>query len=322
MARSLVTGGAGFIGSHLVEALLARGDEVVVLDNFDPYYDPRVKRETAAALERVGATLLEGDVRQPADVARALAGVDGVVHLAARPGVRSSIDDPQTTLDMNVTGTLTLLEGMRAAGVGRLVFASSSSVYGGDAQPPFREEAPASRPLSPYAASKRCGELLCASYAELHQLGVVALRFFTVYGPRGRPDMAIGKFLRRGLLGEPIPLFGDGSVVRDFTFVEDIVRGVVAALDQARPDGRFEVVNIGGGNTASMRDLLGLIEAAVERPLQIESHPAAAGDMPLTQADLTRAGRLLGFESRVELADGIGRTAAWMRARLEQEATG
>jgi UDP-glucuronate 4-epimerase len=320
MSLHLVTGGAGFIGSHLVEALVERGDQVVVLDSFDPYYDPAVKRETAAALAALdGVTFIEGDIRRAEDVARALAGVETVVHLAARPGVRSSIEDPLTTCDINVTGTLVLLEGMKAAGVGGLVFASSSSVYGGDAQPPFREEAPAARPLSPYAASKRMGELLCASYSELHAMGVTALRFFTVYGPRGRPDMAVGKFLRRGLLGEPIPLYGDGSVVRDFTYVADIVRGVVAALDRTQSGSGFQVANIGGGNTATMKDLMALIEQAVGRPLVVERQPAAAGDMPLTQAELTRARALLGFESRVSLAEGIERTAAWMRERLARE---
>ncbi|MEZ6183548.1 MAG: NAD-dependent epimerase/dehydratase family protein [Planctomycetota bacterium] len=315
MARYLVTGGAGFIGSHLAEALLARGDEVRVLDCFDPYYDPAIKRATAAELEAQGVELIEGDLRQLEDVRRAVADTDGVVHLAARPGVRASIEDPHTTFAINVTGTLNVLEALRAQGPQRLVFASSSSVYGGDATAPFREAEPASRPLSPYAASKRANELMAATYVELFGLGAIGLRFFTVYGPRGRPDMAIGKFLRRVYLGESIPLFGDGSVIRDFTYVDDIVRGVVAALDRVQP-GEYLVSNIGGGATTSMRELLALIEEVSGKTLEIERLPAAAGDMPLTHADLTHAQSLLGFESRVPLREGLERTAAWTRQSL------
>lgn len=314
----LVTGGAGFIGSHLVEALVARGDRARIFDCFDPYYDPALKRRTAAALCALpGVSLHEGDLRDPAALPAALAGVDVVVHLGARPGVRASLDDPRTTMDINLTGTLNLLEALRHHGPRALVFASSSSVYGGDAPLPFREDAPAARPLSPYAASKRAGELLCATYAELFGIGSLALRFFTVYGPRGRPDMSVGKWTRAAFLGQPVPLYGDGSVERDFTYVEDIVRGVLAATDRVRPDGPFEVSNIGGGRIATMRELIALIEQATGHPLKLERHPAAAGDMPRTQADLSVARALLGFESRVPLAEGIARTAAWMRRELQ-----
>lgn len=320
MGTFLVTGGAGFIGSHVAERLAARGDQVVILDDFDDYYDPQVKRRTAAELDRSDLiTVHEGDLRDPAAVARALRGVEKVVHLAARPGVRASVEDPRTTLDINVMGTLTLLQGMRSAESTprALVFASSSSVYGGDAEVPFREEMPASRPLSPYAASKRCGEHLCASYVELFGFGVTCLRFFTVYGPRGRPDMSIGKFVRKALRKESIPLFGDGSVIRDFTYVDDIVDGVVAALDRVAHDTGFEVLNIGGGCTATMKELLDLIAAATGEELDIERLPPAQGDMPRTHADLTRAAARLGFKSRVPLAEGVRRTVAWMRAQLE-----
>lgn len=312
----LVTGGAGFIGSHLVQALLARGDRVTVLDSFDPYYDPAIKRRTAAVLQAAGAQVIEGDVRDRQAVDRALEGVERVVHLAARPGVRASIDDPLTTFDINVHGLHVLLEAMRARGVGSLVSASSSSVYGGDATPPFREDQPASRPLSPYAASKRAAELLCASYAELFGLGSIALRFFTVYGPRGRPDMSIGRFVRAALTGEVVPLMGDGSVTRDFTYVDDIVEGVVRALDLAAPGGGHEVLNIGGGSTHTMRELIATIEAATGRPLNVERRPAAAGDMQLTHADVARVTARLGFAPRVPLAEGIRRTVEWARADL------
>jgi UDP-glucuronate 4-epimerase len=320
MALYLVTGGAGFIGSHLVEALAARGDEVRILDSFDDFYDPRIKRRTAEHLGSLpGVSLVEGDLRDADVVRRALDGVDKVAHLGARPGVRASLDDPRTTLDVNVRGTLEILEGLRHGGCKALVFASSSSVYGGDAALPFRETAPASRPLSPYAASKRAGEHLCATYAELFGVGALALRFFTVYGPRGRPDMSVGKFTRRAFLGEPIPLFGDGSVIRDFTYVTDIVAGVVAALDRTAAGGGYEVVNIGGGSTATMKELMSLIEEATGAQLIVERHPAAAGDMPKTHADLTRARELLGFASTVPLAEGVRRTAAWTRTDLGLE---
>lgn len=312
----LVTGGAGFIGSHLVESLLRRGDRVVVLDSFDPYYDPARKRRTAALLAEAGAVVLEGDVRDRASVDQALSGADKVVHLAARPGVRASMDDPGTTFDVNMRGLLVLLEAMRAGGPRALVSASSSSVYGGDATAPFREDQPASRPLSPYAASKRAAELLCATYAQLFGIGSLALRFFTVYGPRGRPDMSIGRFVRAALVGEAVPLMGDGSAVRDFTYVDDIVAGLVRAVDLAAPGGGHEVLNLGGGSTHTMRELIATIEAATGQPLRLDERPPAPGDMHLTHADLTRARARLGFEPRVPLAEGIRRTTEWARGEL------
>lgn len=309
--HTLVTGGAGFIGSHLVEALLAAGDLVTIFDNFDPYYDPALKRETAALLVGQGAVLHEGDLREVSALEPALVGVDRVVHLAARPGVRASISDPNTTVSINVTGTTNLLDAMREAQIRRLIFASSSSVYGGDSTPPFREDAPSSRPLSPYAASKRAGEHFCASYAELFGFSVSALRFFTVYGPRGRPDMLIGKFVARALRGEPVPLYGDGSVVRDLTYVSDIVDGIMAALRD--PADGFEVLNLGGGQTITILELIRKIEAALGQEFVIERHPAAAGDMLLTSADLSRVKARLGFESRVGVEEGLKRTVEWAR---------
>ena len=281
--KTLVTGGAGFIGSNLAERLLKRGDEVAILDCFDPYYDPAIKRRTAEFLVGEGARLIEADLRDAEAAAAAMIGVDRVVHLAARPGVRASIQDPQTTFAHNVNGTLNLIEGMRAQpGLRQLIFASSSSVYGGDAVAPFREEAPASLPLSPYAASKRACEHLCASYVELFGFRATGLRFFTVYGPRGRPD---------------------------------IVDGIVACLD-APPEG-FEVLNIGGGCTATMSELIELIGEAMGAPLEVDRQPAAAGDMPKTHADLTRVAARLGFSSKVPLVEGIKRTVAWAKAQAE-----
>jgi len=316
VTTTLVTGGAGFIGSNLAERLLARGEDVAILDCFDPYYDPAIKRRTAELLVGKGARLIEADLRDAEQAAAAMVGIDRVVHLAARPGVRASIQDPQTTFAHNVTGTLNVVEGMRQQeGLRQLIFASSSSVYGGDAVAPFKEESPASLPLSPYAASKRACEHLCASYVQLFGFQATGLRFFTVYGPRGRPDMSIGKFIGLALRGEQVPLYGDGSVVRDFTYVDDIVDGIVACLD-APPEG-FEVLNIGGGCTATMSELIDLIGEALGSPLDVDRQPAAAGDMPKTHADLTRVAARLGFSSKVPLAEGIKRTVAWAKAQAE-----
>lgn len=316
--RVLVTGAAGFIGSHTVEQLLGRGARVVGLDGFDDYYDVRRKEVNRAALEgRPGFRFVEGDLRDRAACDRALEDVDAVVHVAARPGVRASIEDPLRTYDMNLTATLVLLEAMRARGLSRLVFASTSSVYGGDAPLPFREEAPSSRPLSPYAASKRACELLIASYVQLHGLGSIVLRLFTVYGPRGRPDMSVGKFIEAAYAGRPVPLHGDGSVERDFTYVEDIARGLASAAERVRP-GDFAIANLGGSERSSMRELIGHIEKATGRELRLERKPPAPGDAPVTWADVTRARELLDWRPTVRLEEGVRRTAEWVRAIRER----
>jgi UDP-glucuronate 4-epimerase len=313
--RVLVTGAAGFIGSHAVEALAARGDEVVGLDSFDDYYDPRRKRATWAELAKLPRVrLVEGDVG--ARAREVVQDVDSVVHLAARPGVRASIDDPRRTFRENIDAFLELLEALRAkTAPKRLVFASSSSVYGGDAPLPFREDAPSSRPLSPYAASKRAGELLVASWVELFGLGAYAVRLFTVYGPRGRPDMSVGRFVEACLRGERVPLFGDGSVTRDFTYVDDIVHGIVAALDRVKP-GDWDVVNLGGSERHSVKEMVALVEKECGRALLVDKKPAAAGDAPATWASTEKAERLFDWKARVKLPEGIARTVAWAKTRL------
>lgn len=314
--RVLVTGAAGFIGSHATEAFLARGDEVTGLDVFDDYYDPARKRATWRELEgKKGLRLVEGDVADGTVIQELVRGQDVVVHLAARPGVRASIDDPRRTFRENVDATLVLLEALRAKDASkRLVLASSSSVYGGDAPLPFREEAPSSRPLSPYATTKRCCELMAASWVELFGLGAFALRLFTVYGPRGRPDMSVGRFTDACLRGERVPLFGDGSVTRDFTYVQDIVSGIVAAADKVRP-GDYEVLNLGGAERHSVKDLIALIEKECGKPLLLDRKPAAPGDAPTTWASVERAEKLLGWRAQVKLGEGVRRTVAWAKAR-------
>ncbi len=310
----LVTGGAGFIGSHLVEALVARGDRVVVLDNFDPYYAARMKRSN---LERVlgsgKVTLVEGDICREADVARAMESLgqtDVVVHLAALAGVRPSIARPVAYAQVNVEGTTVMLEASRKAKVARFIFASSSSVYGARSNPPFSEDDRIDRPISPYAATKIAGEMLCATWQHLYGLQCCALRFFTVFGPRQRPDLAIAKFTRLVRRGEKVPFFGDGRSARDYTFIEDIVRGVVAAVDRPWPS--FEVVNLGGSHPVTLSDLVAAIERATGKTAMLERLPDQPGDVPITSASVAKAERLLGWTPRVSLDEGLAQFVRWL----------
>ncbi len=311
-SRILVTGGAGFIGSHLVEALLARGDAVAILDDFNDFYDPRRKERN---LEAVRARIvLERSDLCDADLDELLNRnqVDRVVHLAARAGVRPSVADPGLYHRVNVTGTLRLLESCRRAGVKRFVFGSSSSVYGARTIAPFREDDVLS-PESPYAATKLAGEYYTGLYARLHGLPSVILRFFTVYGPRQRPDMAIHAFARSILEGRPLAVYGDGSARRDFTYVDDIVRGIVSALDPARGVGDGPpIYNLGNESPVSVSDLIRRLEAATGRRAVVDRRPAAPGDVPLTCADLTAARRDLGYAPQVLLADGLRRFVEWL----------
>jgi UDP-glucuronate 4-epimerase len=319
--RVLVTGGAGFIGSHLMASLLADGHTVSVLDSFDPFYPPELKRRTVAMLQQQAApdalTLIEGDIRNPADVQRAFAGkpLDAIAHLAALAGVRPSCQRPAEYTAVNVTGTTHLLEAARAAGVRRFFFASSSSVYGETAAIPFRETDPCGAPISPYAATKRAGELLCHAYTHLYGLRILCGRFFTVYGPRQRPDLAIHKFCRSIAAGEPIPLFGDGSARRDYTYVTDIIAGVRRTLDWTAQTGPgFEIVNLGGSRTTTLIDLVRHLERLLDRPAQIDWQPPQPGDVPVTYADTTHARALLGYEPQVPIEDGLARFVEWFRA--------
>jgi UDP-glucuronate 4-epimerase len=316
----LVTGAAGFIGSNVVEHFLARGDRVLGIDCLDDYYDLRRKRANLAALaqkKKKSFEFQEADLRSPEACKKAVADVDVVVHLAARPGVRASIDDPRRTYDMNVMATLNLLEAMRARKLSRLVFGSTSSVYGGDAPLPFREELPSSRPLSPYAASKRACELLIASYVEIHGLGAITLRLFTVYGPRGRPDMSVGRFVEAALSGKSVPLYGDGSVTRDFTYVDDIARGVLAATERVKPED-LALVNLGGSERSSVRDLIAIVERSTGKPLALDRRPPSQGDAPTTWASVDRARELLDWRPEVRLGEGVARTVAWARVAREE----
>lgn len=308
----LVTGAAGFIGSHLSEALVARGDTVIGIDSFDPYYDPEIKRRNLAGLlagERF--TLIEGDINNPRSLSAAFAaGIDRVVHLAAKAGVRPSIAQPLDYARANVEGTTAVLEAARRHGVSRFVFGSSSSVYGAANEVPFSEDQRIDRPISPYAATKVAGEALCHAWHHLYGLPIVVLRFFTVYGPRQRPDLAINKFVRLLDGGEPIPQFGDGSSSRDYTFVGDIVRGIIAAADS---DLDFEIINLGGSSPIRLDELIAAVGAAVGVEPVVDVLPDQPGDVPRTYASVEKAQRLLGWEPRVPLAEGLRAFVAWYR---------
>lgn len=310
---TLVTGGAGFIGSHVVEALLARGERVVCLDNFDSFYDPAIKRgNVRRALADPKYKLVEGDIREPALVETLCEaeGVTRIFHAAARAGVRPSIKDPLLYEDVNLRGTIVLLEAARRRPLTTFVFASSSSVYGGLPTVPFSETAALSRPISPYAATKLAGELLCYTYHHLHKIPITCLRFFTVYGPRQRPEMAIHQFVRQIEEGRPVPMFGDGSSRRDFTYIDDIVQGVVAALDRPFP---FEVFNLGESATIELRALIQLIERCLGKTATIQALPDQPGDVPVTYADIAKARALLGYRPTTPVAEGVRRFVEWFR---------
>jgi UDP-glucuronate 4-epimerase len=313
--RVLVTGGAGFIGSHVCHALLTRGDAVRVLDNLDPFYSPRIKRANLERLVESGGDLdvRQADIRDPQAVASAIDGIDAIIHLAALAGVRPSIERPADYWDVNLTGTQRILDAIQHRPEVRIVFGSSSSVYGGNEKVPFSEDDPVDRPVSPYAATKRAGELCCWTFHDLYGHAVSSLRFFTVYGPRQRPEMAIHKFARMIMRGEPIPMFGDGSTSRDYTFVADIVQGVVAALDRCGQGshGGFRIYNLGGAATTTLRELIDMIAAALGQPAQIKQLPEQKGDVKLTYADVRRSHEELGYSPRVAIYDGIQRFIDW-----------
>jgi UDP-glucuronate 4-epimerase len=319
----LVTGGAGFIAFHLTERLLRAGTPVVALDNFDPFYPRSVKERNLSDLRRMadetGTPFIfrEMDLEQLSQDSFSELAIDEVIHLAAKAGVRPSLEDPVSYGLANVQGTLRVLEFCRARGIRKLVFGSSSSVYGNDTPVPFREDALATRPVSPYAASKRACELFCESHASLFGIVVASLRFFTVYGPRQRPDLAIHKFMRLLSEGKPLPVFGDGSTSRDYTFVSDIVDGIMGARGWAQgqalagTQGRMEIFNLGGSSPIALKDLIGLIERASGRRALLDRKPPQSGDVERTYADVSKSRQLLGYEPRVPLETGLRLFAEW-----------
>ena len=321
--KVLVTGGVGFIGSHLGELLLDRGESLVILDNFDPFYAPAIKERNLAELrERAGDRLrfVRGDLREPESVAEACRDVDAVVHLAALAGVRPSIERPAEYWDVNLVGTQRLFDALADRPEIPVVFGSSSSVYGGNEKVPFHEDDEVLQPYSPYAATKRAGELLCAAEQRLSGRRISCLRFFTVYGPRQRPEMAIHKFTRMIHAGQAVPMFGDGTSARDYTFVSDIVDGVARSLDHVQADAHpgFRIYNLGGSAVTSLADLIKLIGEALGVDARIESMPDQAGDVPRTYADVSRAADELGYSPRVAIAEGVDRFVTWYRGSRER----
>jgi UDP-glucuronate 4-epimerase len=308
--RILVTGGAGFIGSHLVERLLGAGHAVVILDDFNDFYDPRLKQANIARFAKDVIIHLV-DLRDGASV-RSLFRREKfhtIAHLAARAGVRPSIQHPRLYYDTNVTGTLHLLEAARVTGVERFIFASSSSVYGASKTVPFSEDQPLTQTFSPYAATKIAGEFLCSTYSHLYQLRVVALRYFTVYGPRQRPDLAIHHFTRRIYAGQPIDQFGDGTTRRDYTYIDDVIQGTMAALRYQGP--LFDIFNLGESETIQLKDLIVMIENALGKKAKINQLPEQPGDMPLTCADISKAQELLGYKPMTRLNEGLPKFMDW-----------
>lgn len=311
----LVTGGAGFIGSHVCRMLLEGGARVISVDNYNDFYDPALKEQNTALLKQFGDRFADcrADITDAAALAEIFtrwgSEVSQVVHLAARAGVRPSLANPHLYLDTNVTGTLNILEQMRRVGLRRIVFASSSSVYGNRTDPPFREDQDVSRPVSPYAATKIMAEAIIHTYSALYDIQAVVLRFFTVYGPGQRPDLAIYKFTEAILQGLPIPVYGDGSTERDYTYIDDILKGVAGALRYDRS--RFEIFNLGESQAVPLNRLIALLEAALGKTAVLDWQPMQPGDVPMTCADITKAKNLLAYQPTTPIEQGLQKFVAW-----------
>ncbi len=310
----LVTGGAGFIGSHFVERCLALGHRAAVLDEFNDFYDPSIKRANLAGLA-TDVPIHEADIRDGAAVEKIISEgkFDTIVHLAARAGVRPSIKEPKLYIDTNITGTFNLLEAARKAGVPRFISASSSSVYGVLKTAPFREDMCLSQTISPYAATKLAGEQLCSNYSHLYGMRTISLRFFTVYGPRQRPDLAIHSFTRSIDQGKSINQFGNGSTRRDYTYIDDIIQGVEACLSYEGP--LCDVFNLGESQTTTLSELIATIERTLGKQAIINRMPEQPGDVPLTYADISKARALLGYNPQTKIAEGIPKFVEWYLAR-------
>ena len=311
--KVLVTGAAGFIGSHLSERLLADGWDVVGLDNFDEFYGRDIKEANIAASQaNSNFEFIEGDIRDAACVEGVLnkEKIDIIVHLAAKAGVRPSIEDPVSYQDVNINGTVVMLEGAKKFGIKKFVFASSSSVYGNNKKVPFAESDNVDFPISPYAATKKACELICHTYSHLYDIDMSCLRFFTVYGPRQRPDLAIHKFAKLIEAGQAIPVFGDGSMRRDFTYIDDIIDGVAAAMDNCQG---YEIYNLGESRPVRLDELIGAIEKALGKKAIINRLPLQPGDVKQTYADVTKAKEKLGYDPKTEISVGLDKFVKWFR---------
>lgn len=318
----IVTGGAGFIGSHLVSALLERGEKVSVIDDFNSFYDPALKRENIEPfLSNPNFTLYELDIRDLGSLRLAIndAEPDVVCHLAARAGVRPSIAEPILYEEVNCLGTLNILESIKGRDLKNFIFAASSSVYGLNSKAPFSEDDPITMPISPYASTKRAGELMCFTYSHLYNLPITCLRFFTVYGEAGRPEMAVAKFTRAIFDGTELEVYGDGSAIRDFTYIGDIIEGVMYSIYKPF---KYEIINIGGSKTIDVSGLISIIEDKLGKEAKIKYLDASPGDVPLTHADVSKARRLIGYEPKVDIEEGVERYVKWFLEREGLEIEG
>jgi UDP-glucuronate 4-epimerase len=317
--KVLITGAAGFIGSHVTETLLADGWDVTGIDNFDNFYDPAIKRENLRGLKKNKSfRLIEGDIREPALLEPVASSIrfDAIIHLAARAGVRPSLEQPRLYADVNVAGTTEMLELARRHAISKFIFASSSSVYGEREGSPFREEDNVDFPISPYAATKKAGELLSYTYHHSYGIHVACLRFFTVYGPRQRPEMAIHKFTRAIDQGESISIYGEGDSRRDYTYIDDIVAGIVSALERAKG---YRVYNLGNHRTVELRELVRLLEEDLGKKAEIKHLPPQMGDVPLTCADIQRAQEELGYNPSVPIERGLELFVEWFEKKKKQK---
>ncbi len=321
MRSILVTGGAGFIGSHLVDRLLSEGDwQVSIVDDFNDFYDPAIKHANVSHHEKnPNYRLFEADIRDKTALKRVFDEhtFACIVHLAARAGVRPSLEQPLLYAETNINGTMNLLELAQEHSIKQFVFGSSSSVYGINAKVPFSEDDPIRQPISPYAATKAAGELLCHTYTHLYGIRSICLRFFTVYGPRQRPDLAIHKFARLMSEGKSIPVFGDGTTRRDYTFIEDIIAGVRAAIDCDKSD--YEVINLGESRTIELRELISLLEKELGVAARIDEQPLQPGDVPQTFADITKARQLLGYSPETQIEEGIHQFVKWFQENKKSD---
>jgi UDP-glucuronate 4-epimerase len=312
LKRILVTGAAGFIGSHLCERLIADGNFVLGIDNFDPFYNRKIKESNIKNLQTSDKfKLIEDDIRNTESLKRLFeTDIEVIVHLAAKAGVRPSIEDPTGYADVNIIGTLAMFEAARKFNVKKFIFASSSSVYGNNQKVPFSETDNVDNPISPYAATKKAGELICFTYHSLYKIDISCLRFFTVYGPRQRPDLAIHKFAKLIMADEAIPVFGDGSMMRDFTYIDDILDGVMGAIEKCRG---YEIYNLGESRPIRLDELIGEIEKALDKKAIIKRLPLQPGDVEKTFADVSKAKMMLGYNPKTQISEGLKNFCDWFR---------
>ena len=317
--RFIITGACGFIGSHLAKALIARGSKVVGIDNFDPFYDRKLKLANIADLDPNSFQLIDCDIRDSQKMTEIFQSdqIDSVFHIAALAGVRPSIEDPARYASVNIDGLVSVLDAARSANCNRIVFASSSSVYGDNKKVPFAETDPVDEPISPYAATKRSGELICHTYSKVFGLSIACLRFFTVFGPAQRPDLAISKFMHLIASDKTIPMFGNGSTSRDYTYIDDIIQGVLAA-NQYTLSNKYRIFNLGGSQPVTLREMIDAVEKVVGKKAKIEQLPMQTGDVQRTYADLTRSKAELGFDPQTTFEEGLQKQWEWMSKKASR----